>query len=447
MNIVIFSHGFGVRKDGRGLFTAIARSLPDIEPIMFDYNQFDEATKTMTVASLDEHVEKLRQVYAETRANDPDATIDLVCHSQGCVIAAMAQLDGIRKTIFLAPPDQRFGFGRIQEKVQALLKRPGAVQNAGGSLRYPRRDGSTTIIPPSYWKSRDGVDTIKLYQQLADKTQLIIVQATNDEVIGMTDFSELPDTVKVTQMDTGHDFEGEDRERVAGIVAKEIGTSEDNNYAVTDELAKIIWDYHHMNQPLEKCDVIFALGSSDLRVGEYAAKLFLEGYANYLVISGGFGRITKDRFNKPEAEIFADIAIQMGVPQEKIIIETEATNTGQNITLTHELLERRGLHPSSLIVVTKPYMERRTYATFKKQWPNEDTKLIVSSPPIKYDDYFTEELPKDFVINIMVGDLQRIKEYPKLGFQIEQEIPEEVWHAYQQLVTAGFDQALMKEAN
>lgn len=221
-HIVIFSHGFGVRKDGRGLFTAIAEQLPDIELIMFNYNQFDEATNTMTVTSLDEHVEKLRQVADDVRREHPDATIDLICHSQGCVIAGMAQLDGIRKTIFLAPPDQRFGFGRIQEKVQALLGRPGAVQNDDGSLRYPRRDGSTTIIPLSYWQSRDGVDTIKLYRQLTAKTQLVIVQATNDEVIGMTDFSELPSTVKIVQMNAGHDFEDEWRPKLASWIKEEI---------------------------------------------------------------------------------------------------------------------------------------------------------------------------------------------------------------------------------
>lgn len=84
------------------------------------------------------------------------------------------------------------------------------------------------------------------------------------------------------------------------------------------------------------------------------------------------------------------------------------------------------MRPSSLLIVTKPYMERRTYATFKKQWPNETTQLTVASPPITYEDYFTAELPKELMINIMLGDLQRIKEYPKLGFQIEQAIPDEV---------------------
>ena len=213
---------------------------------------------------------------------------------------------------------------------------------------------------------------------------------------------------------------------------------------MTDELAKKIWDYHHINQLLKKCDVILALGSSDLRVAEYAADLFLDGYGDYLLASGGFGRITKDRFKKPEAEIFADTALDRGVPQDRILIEPEAANTGQNIAFARRLLEQRGMTVRSVLVVTKPYMERRTYATFKKQWPG-DIELIVSSPPIVFDDYFTDDLPKDFVINIMVGDLQRIREYPKKGFQIEQDIPGDVWRAYVALVEQGYDKALIAQ--
>ena len=211
-----------------------------------------------------------------------------------------------------------------------------------------------------------------------------------------------------------------------------------------DEHAKIIWDYHHVHQALEKCNVILALGSSDLRVAAYAAELFMQGYGDYLVISGGYGKFTKDLFHKTEAEIFADIAIQKGVPKEKILLETQAANTGQNIVFAHKLLAAKNMKTNSLLVVTKPYMERRTYATFQKQWPTQGTKMIVSSPPIAYEDYFTEELPKDFVLNVMVGDLQRIKEYPKLGYQIEQPIPDDVWRAYELLVAAGYDTALIK---
>lgn len=38
-HIIIFSHGFGVYADDRGLFPNIIKSLEAIHPIMFDYNQ------------------------------------------------------------------------------------------------------------------------------------------------------------------------------------------------------------------------------------------------------------------------------------------------------------------------------------------------------------------------------------------------------------------------
>jgi hypothetical protein len=50
----------------------------------------------------------------------------------------------------------------------------------------------------------------------------------------------------------------------------------------------------------------------------------------------------------------------------------------------------------------------------------------------------------DEVISVMVGDLQRIRLYPALGFQIEQEIPDEVWTAFQALVDAGYDRHLIR---
>jgi hypothetical protein len=44
----------------------------------------------------------------------------------------------------------------------------------------------------------------------------------------------------------------------------------------------------------------------------------------------------------------------------------------------------------------------------------------------------------------MVGDLERIKLYPEKGFQIYQEIPEDVWAAFEELVNAGYTRHLVK---
>lgn len=210
-----------------------------------------------------------------------------------------------------------------------------------------------------------------------------------------------------------------------------------------DQLAKIIWDYHHLNHKLEKADCIFVLGSHDTRVAEYAADLFLKGYAPYIIFSGGLGNLTNDIFQKPEADIFADIAIKRGVPPEKILIENRSSNTGENVEFTKKLLDEKGLRFNTFILVQKPYMERRTFATFKKVWPEKN--FIVTSPPIPFENYPNEEISKDKVINIMVGDLQRIKIYPERGFQIFQDIPPNVWSAYEKLVELGYTKHLVKE--
>jgi uncharacterized SAM-binding protein YcdF (DUF218 family) len=206
------------------------------------------------------------------------------------------------------------------------------------------------------------------------------------------------------------------------------------------EDAKKLWDYHHLHQTPAHCDCILVLGSHDLRVAERGAGLYLEGWAPILIFSGGLGNVTKGIWKDPEADRFARIALDMGVPAEAIFIENKSTNTGENILFTQQLLHDKGLHLHSFLLVQKPYMERRSYATFKKHWP--DKELIVTSPQISFEDYPTKEIPLEKVIHIMVGDLQRIRIYPEKGFQIPQEIPDDVWEAYQRLVRKGFTQHL-----
>lgn len=208
------------------------------------------------------------------------------------------------------------------------------------------------------------------------------------------------------------------------------------------KLAQKIWDYNHMNQELENADCILVLGSHDARVAERGAELFLKGWAPLIAFSGGRGRLTGD-LPGTEADTFAQVAIRMGVPEENILIENTSTNTGENILFTKKLLDARGIHPRKIIIVQKPYMERRAYATFKKMWP--EVEVVVTSPLISFDEYPNESITEDDVINIAVGDLQRVKVYPSKGFQIPQEIPNDVWQAYEGLVHAGYTKQLLSD--
>jgi uncharacterized SAM-binding protein YcdF (DUF218 family) len=208
-------------------------------------------------------------------------------------------------------------------------------------------------------------------------------------------------------------------------------------------LARILWDYHHLNHDIRLADAILVQGSHDLRVAERGARLFLEGLGPLLILSGGLGNLTHGIWDEPEARKFARIAREMGVPEESMLIEDRSTNTGENVRFTRALLGERGLSPESFILVQKPYMERRTYATFRKVWPEK--AAVVTSPPIPFEEYATADIPLDRVVHIMVGDLQRIRLYPAKGFQIEQEIPDEVWEAYERLVELGYTDNLIRD--
>jgi DUF218 domain len=213
----------------------------------------------------------------------------------------------------------------------------------------------------------------------------------------------------------------------------------------TRQLAEKIWNYHQLNHQLAPADAILVLCSHDKAVAERGATLFLEGLAPLLIYSGGLGSITRHLWKEPEANQFAEIAVGMGVPREKILIENRSTNTGENVLFTKQLLSDRGIDPQAFIVVQKPYMERRSYATFEKLWPGKT--LLVTSPRVSFDEYLgkysNESLSSDDVVSIMVGDLQRLRVYADRGFQIPQDIPDDVWQAFEDLVQAGFNRHLI----
>ena len=207
-----------------------------------------------------------------------------------------------------------------------------------------------------------------------------------------------------------------------------------------EQAVQCVWDYHQLGHELVASDAIFVLGSHDLRVADRAAELFFEGLAPLVILSGGFGNLTRHLFAAPEAELLAERVRRLGVPDAALLVENRATNTGENVQFTRALLAGRGLAVRRLIAVQKPYMERRTYATIRQQWP--EVEVRVTSPRLGFADYCAV-IPRDDVIHIMVGDLQRIMEYPALGYMIAQPVPEEVRAAFDQLVAAGYVRHLL----
>lgn len=213
-----------------------------------------------------------------------------------------------------------------------------------------------------------------------------------------------------------------------------------------NECIQLLWNYHLMGHKLQKADCILVLGSHDLRVAEHAADLYLQGWADRIIFSGGLGRLTEGMWQRPEADVFAEAAMQKGVPESRMWKENRSTNTGENLRLTQKLMDEKGVDYQKFIVVQKPYMERRAYATFKKHFPDKD--CLISSPPLNYQDYCIPgdpEISHERVIHLIVGDLQRLWVYAEKGFQIPQEVPAEVMEAYEMLIRMGYTEHLVAE--
>ncbi|MGR5421094.1 YdcF family protein [Vibrio sp. PNB22_4_1] len=196
---------------------------------------------------------------------------------------------------------------------------------------------------------------------------------------------------------------------------------------------EILWDYMQLKHDVKPADCLFVMCSNDLRVAEYAAKLYQQNLAPLIVFSGGEGRFTDGLFEKSEAETLAEVAKLVGVPSEAILVETQSRNSGENVRFTEQLLKEKGIQCESLILVQKPFMERRAIATFEKQWQSSYSQLQVTSTAHPFFEYINEEMPLMMVLEALMEDFSRIKTYPEKGFQTEQEIPDHVEYSYQAL--------------
>ncbi|MEV7770163.1 YdcF family protein [Kitasatospora sp. NPDC086791] len=201
--------------------------------------------------------------------------------------------------------------------------------------------------------------------------------------------------------------------------------------------ATLIWGYHQMGHERRPCDVAIGLGCHDLGVAAETASLYLEGLVRTIVFTGGPNPSRPDRFPRGEAAHFTEYAISLGVPAHAIHPEPRARNTGQNIRFSREVLEAADIEVRSVLLVSMPYMERRGYATCREVWP--EVEVVCTSTPMNLNDYVKTIGDDKLVIDSLVGDLQRVIEYPRRGFAVAQDVPEPVRDAYQRLLADGFD--------
>ena len=206
------------------------------------------------------------------------------------------------------------------------------------------------------------------------------------------------------------------------------------------ENAKKVYKYMQLHEPVKKCDLILGLGCSDENVARRAAELFLLGYGDCIIFSGGAGKITSNWEWETEAEHFKEIAIGMGVSEFAIFTENSSTNIGENFQYTDDLIHSANIPAKSILVVTKTSAERRVRAAFEKQMPYYSG--IITSPNTSFEDnliyYYCHEIPCKDVISLMIGDLQRLYVYYQKGYQSRVDVPVEMMQIFTEMVQNGY---------
>ncbi|MGW2565587.1 YdcF family protein [Streptomyces sp. NPDC001537] len=205
--------------------------------------------------------------------------------------------------------------------------------------------------------------------------------------------------------------------------------------------ARRLWDYHQMGHTPRPCSVAIGLGSHDLGVADTAVDLYKRGMAPLLLFTGATSPTTRERMPRGEAVHYRERALELGVPSSAVLVEPNARNTGENIRFSKAVLEDAGVDISSVLLISKPYEERRAYATARKLWP--EVEIVSASTPMTLEEYVDSIQDARLVIDMLVGALQRLLIYPEQGYMISQPVPDDVLEAYERLCREGFTSRLL----
>ena len=148
-------------------------------------------------------------------------------------------------------------------------------------------------------------------------------------------------------------------------------------------------------------DLIFVFGGKTPSRPEVAAKLFHQGLAAEIWMSGGNAIYAQD-ITIPEAEIYAGIAVGLGVPEDAISIERTSITVPDNVRVTLNRLDEAGRDIKSLIIVNSPYTQRRGWAVFKKHLADDVEVYRVNcstKPEFSRDNWYKQENTLRVILN------------------------------------------------
>lgn len=186
--------------------------------VRFDYTIVNDEENWTKVYQYSIQKEMLRTVYDFVIDKFSPKEVNIIAHSMGCLITGLARLGNIKKTILLAGPPS-VPYSRMKEY---FSKRPETKIDENGTSIIKRSDGSLTYVDKDFWKEMQIVNPPHLYRELSKNSDVTFARAMKDQVITESEYSKITDIqmIKHVEIDGNHDFEGEARDELKGLVEK-----------------------------------------------------------------------------------------------------------------------------------------------------------------------------------------------------------------------------------
>lgn len=191
-----------------------------------------------------------------------------------------------------------------------------------------------------------------------------------------------------------------------------------------------LWDWLAINDEPTESDLIFTFGGAVVALAEKSAELYHKGLGDLVIVTGNTGTFGNPEWKEPCADIFEKYLISHSVPTESILVQNKSMNTLEDVTFTKELLATSKSSFSSAIIVSRPVHQRRSSATFQKQFPQVRLTNVPCSEPH----------PKDLADDLLysaalrcVQEYERLIEYGEKGDLIGQSVSPNITSAYNTL--------------
>jgi len=157
-----------------------------------------------------------------------------------------------------------------------------------------------------------------------------------------------------------------------------------------------------------KGDVIFLAEGDGYHRVDYAARLYLDGYAPRIVMVGGDTRREYGSFLSSELK---ERLSDLDVPDEAVLLEETAAHTKAEADRVMELAREHGW--KTILIVTSPHHQYRMFLTLLRSMHRAGLDLNIrnTSAPLPW----FSDLPWGRRADLIERELQRIDDYQEKG--------------------------------